>query len=310
MDQENLFLGMIPTSMLKDRSVVGKRRMENRRSHGLIIKLEGKTEYCTPEHSWMLGPGQILFVAKDASYEIREVEPGYSYVVNFESREPAGKQIFLLSAGSSAGEGALAERMYHCWQKQDIWGAMSGLYALLGKHLGSREPHYSSSRERQLLEPIRKKAHAVVDSSALSTAKLRGEILSLVEGGLRERAMTVTVQAFGFKYGLPMDADLVFDVRFLPNPHYIPELQPQTGLDPAVRDFVFSYDQTKAFVAKVEELLTITLPAYVEEGKSSLVIAVGCTGGKHRSVAIARELNRFIASLGYAADVSYRDLAR
>lgn len=152
MEHGKLFLGMIPTSMLKDRSVVGKRRMDNRRSHGLIIKLEGKTEYCTPGCSWMLGPGQILFVAKDASYEIREVEPGYSYVVNFESQEPVVEQIFLLPTGG-AGESTLAERMYHSWQKQDVWGAMSSLYALLGKHLGSREPHYSSSRERQLLEP-------------------------------------------------------------------------------------------------------------------------------------------------------------
>ena len=170
--------------------------------------------------------------------------------------------------------------------------------------------YHTVERERKLLEPVRQRADAVVDSSALSTAKLRGEILSLVEGGLRERAMTVTVQAFGFKYGLPMDADLVFDVRFLPNPHYIPELRPQTGLDAAVRDFVFSYEQTRAFTEKVKELLSITLPAYVEEGKSSLVIAVGCTGGRHRSVAVARELNSFIASLGYATDVSYRDLGR
>lgn len=153
MDHGKLFLGMVPTSMLKDRSVVGKRRMDNRRSHGLIIKLEGKTEYCTSECSWMLEAGQILFVAKDASYEIREVEPGYSYVVNFESQEPVDRQIFLLSAGTGAGESNLAERMYHSWQKQDVWGAMSGLYALLGKHLANREPHYSSSRERQLLEP-------------------------------------------------------------------------------------------------------------------------------------------------------------
>lgn len=170
--------------------------------------------------------------------------------------------------------------------------------------------HHAVERERELLQPIRKRADAVVDSSALSTAKLRGEILSLVEGGLRDRAMTVTVQAFGFKYGLPLDADLVFDVRFLPNPHYIPNLRPLSGLDAPVRDFVFSYEQTKAFVQKVEELLHITLPAYVEEGKTNLVIAVGCTGGRHRSVAIARELNDYVARLGYATDVSFRDLGR
>lgn len=153
MDSNKLFLGMIPTSILKDRSVVGRRRMDNRRSHGLIIKLEGTTEYCTPERSWMLEPGQILFVGKDASYEIREVEPGYSYVVNFEGPEPTREQIFLLPAASGAGDGTLAERMYHSWQKQDAFSALSQLYALLGRHLNNRQTRYSSSRERQLLEP-------------------------------------------------------------------------------------------------------------------------------------------------------------
>ena len=165
-------------------------------------------------------------------------------------------------------------------------------------------------RERALLEPIRNRANAVINTSVLSTAKLRGEIINLVAGDQRDRAMSVSVVSFGFKHGLPMEADLVFDVRFLPNPHYIPELRPKTGLDPDVRDFVFSYQQTKDFVAKVEELLAICLPSYVDEGKTSLVIAVGCTGGKHRSVAVARELGDYIAKRGYVTDVSHRDMAR
>lgn len=165
-------------------------------------------------------------------------------------------------------------------------------------------------RERALLEPIRNRANAVINTSVLSTAKLRGEIINLVAGDQRDRAMSVSVVSFGFKHGLPMEADLVFDVRFLPNPHYIPELRPKTGLEPDVRDFVFSYQQTKDFVAKVEELLAICLPSYVDEGKTSLVIAVGCTGGKHRSVAVARELGDYIAKRGYVTDVSHRDMAR
>ncbi len=165
-------------------------------------------------------------------------------------------------------------------------------------------------RERQLLEPIRNRANAIIDTSALSTAKLRGEVINLVAGDLKDRAMTVTVVSFGFKFGLPVEADLVFDVRFLPNPYYIPELRNLTGLDSEVRDFVFSYQQTRDFTEKVEDLLSFCLPSYVDEGKTNLVIAVGCTGGKHRSVSVARELGDFIARKGYSVTLSHRDLGR
>ena len=165
-------------------------------------------------------------------------------------------------------------------------------------------------RERQLLEPIRNRANAIIDTSALSTAKLRGEVLNLVAGDLKDRAMTVTVVSFGFKFGLPVEADLVFDVRFLPNPYYIPELRNLTGMDSEVRDFVFSYQQTRDFTEKVEDLLSFCLPSYVDEGKTNLVIAVGCTGGKHRSVSVARELGDYIARKGYGVTFSHRDLGR
>ena len=165
-------------------------------------------------------------------------------------------------------------------------------------------------RERQLLEPIRNRANAIIDTSVLSTAKLRGELINLVAGDMKDRSMVVSVVSFGFKYGLPPEADLVFDVRFLPNPYYIAELKTKTGMDQEVRDFVFSYQQTKDFVEKLEELLSMTLPYYVDEGKTNLVIAVGCTGGKHRSVSVARELGEFAARRGYTVSVSHRDLGR
>ncbi len=165
-------------------------------------------------------------------------------------------------------------------------------------------------RERSLMEPIRNRANAIIDTTNLSTAKLRGVVINLVAGDLKDRAMTVTVLSFGFKYGLPMEADLVFDVRFLPNPYYIQELRGKTGMDQEVRDFVFSYQQTKDFVSKLEDLLAFLLPSYVDEGKTNLVIAVGCTGGKHRSVSVARELGEFAARRGYAITVSHRDLGR
>lgn len=165
-------------------------------------------------------------------------------------------------------------------------------------------------RERNLLEPIRNRANAIIDTSALSTAKLRGEVINLVAGDLKDNAMSVTLVSFGFKYGIPMEADLVLDVRFLPNPYYIPELKHKTGLEAEVRDFVFSYQQTKDFIEKVENLLTFCLPYYVDEGKTSLVVAIGCTGGKHRSVSVAKELADFATQKGYTTTVSHRDLGR
>ena len=166
------------------------------------------------------------------------------------------------------------------------------------------------ARERELLQPIRNRASAIIDTSNLSTGKLRGLLIDLVAGGIHERAMHVDVRSFGFKYGLPLEADLVFDVRFLPNPYYIPELKQQTGLDEPVKNFVFKYQQTLDFVAKTEDLLSFLLPNYLDEGKTDLVIAVGCTGGKHRSVCIAKELFEFVSKKGYAATLSHRDMGR
>ncbi len=165
-------------------------------------------------------------------------------------------------------------------------------------------------RERKLLGPVRNRANYVLDTTNLSTAKLRGELTDLFAGEKRDHAMSVNVLSFGFKYGLPLDADLVFDVRLLPNPFYIPELRHHTGLESCVRDFVFSYQQTQDFVTKLEDLLDLSLPYYVEEGKTDLVLATGCTGGHHRSVAIAQELGEHIAKLGFSTNISHRDISR
>jgi len=165
-------------------------------------------------------------------------------------------------------------------------------------------------REVIALEPVRKRAAYIVDTTALSTAKLRGEIIRLFGGGKPQQAMNISVTSFGFKYGLPIDADMVFDVRFLPNPFYIAELRRQTGLDKAVLDFLFSYQQTRDFMGYLENLIGFLLPRFVEEGKAALVIAVGCTGGQHRSVAITRALSEFIRRKGYDAAETHRDMTR
>ncbi len=166
-------------------------------------------------------------------------------------------------------------------------------------------------RERELMQPVKRRADFVIDTTGLSTAKLRSELLRIFNGeGGEQAGMTVSVTSFGFKYGLPLEADLVLDVRFMPNPFYIEELRHQTGLDKPVSDYVFSFQQTHDFLRKVEDLLGFTLPLYAEEGKTGLVIAVGCTGGHHRSVAIAHALTEFIRGRGYQTAEHHRDMDR
>ena len=165
-------------------------------------------------------------------------------------------------------------------------------------------------QERTVLAPVRQRAEYIIDTSNLSTAKLRGEVLRLFGHGGDTPEMSVNVISFGFKYGIPIEADLVFDVRFLPNPYYITELRHQTGLDDGVYDFVFGYRQTTDFMGYLENLISFLLPLYVSEGKAALVIAIGCTGGQHRSVAITHALAEFIKQKGYQATENHRDMTR
>ena len=164
--------------------------------------------------------------------------------------------------------------------------------------------------ERDALQPVRQRAEYIIDTTALSTAKLRGEVLRLFGDGQVPHAMSINVISFGFKYGIPIEADLVFDVRFLPNPYYVQELRPRTGLDDGVRDYVFSGGAAGEFLEKLQDLVGFLLPKYVEEGKTALVVAVGCTGGQHRSVAVTRALAEFIRQKGYDASENHRDMTR
>ena len=165
--------------------------------------------------------------------------------------------------------------------------------------------------ERRMLSPLRDRADRIVDTTNLSTAKLKGVLRQMFgRAGTSEGRMEVRVTSFGFKHGLPMEADLVFDARFLPNPFYVTELRPLTGLDGGVRDYVFQNGQAEAFLSRLWELVGWLLPRYEEEGKTSLVIAVGCTGGHHRSVAIAHALGEKIRAQGWPVAESHRDLGR
>ena len=165
-------------------------------------------------------------------------------------------------------------------------------------------------REEELLRPLRERADVVIDTTQMPAAKLRNELYRLFGDKSARGKLSVNVMSFGYKYGIPLEADLVFDVRFLPNPFYVPALKQKTGMDSEVYDYVFSFAQTRTFVEKLEGLLSFLLPLYAEEGKSTLVIAVGCTGGHHRSVSVARCLTAYLSSLGYPAFENHRDITR
>ncbi|MBX6395135.1 MAG: RNase adapter RapZ, partial [Alicyclobacillaceae bacterium] len=147
------------------------------------------------------------------------------------------------------------------------------------------------AKERKLLEEIRERADWIIDTSTLKPAQLKEKIAAHFSGADLNR-MTLHLISFGFKYGVPIDADLVFDVRFLPNPYYLDSLRPLTGMDLDVYDYVFKWPATKAFTEKLLDMLDFLLPQYVKEGRSQLVVAVGCTGGQHRSVAIVEMLRQ------------------
>jgi UPF0042 nucleotide-binding protein len=165
-------------------------------------------------------------------------------------------------------------------------------------------------RERRLLEDLKGRADVVLDTTDLNVHELRARVRSLLDERGRDDELHVSVVSFGYKHGVPVDVDLVFDVRFLPNPHWIDELRPLTGTDPAVRDFVLAQAETGEYLTELERLFRLTLPAYRREGKSYLSIAIGCTGGRHRSVAVAEALAGTLASLGHEPTVRHRDRDR
>ncbi len=165
-------------------------------------------------------------------------------------------------------------------------------------------------REKRMLEMMRSRADYIIDTSHLTLGQLQRKLYRLFIADKGERTISVNVMSFGFKYGIPMEADLVFDVRFLPNPFYVAELKDKCGLDAPVRDFIFSHDQAKEFMTKLTGMMEFLLPLYIEEGKSSLVIAVGCTGGHHRSVAVAKSLADVLTQQGYLVEENHRDVAK
>ena len=188
---------------------------------------------------------------------------------------------------------------------------------LVRRYESSRRPHPSPAAgleeaiedERALMEPVRAAADLVLDTSDLNVHELRDRVARLY-GESDDRPMRTTITSFGYKHGLPRDADLILDCRFLSNPHWIPELRPLTGLDGPVREHVLGHEVTQEFLDQMGDLLGMLMPAYIAEGKSYLSIALGCTGGRHRSVAVAETVAEMLRGRGFDPVVAHRDIGR
>ena len=228
-------------------------------------------------------------------YDVRSGEPAQKLIDALESMKGAGincRMLFL-----EAGTQSIINRYKETRRTHPLAEAGGSVAQALQK-------------ERMLLQPVRDHADYVLDTSGFSTTKLHAEILNLFSDAALEDGMHVNVLSFGFKNGIPVEADLLIDVRFMPNPYYIEELKRKTGLDDAVRDYVFSFSQTNDFMTRMKDMLSFLLPLYSEEGKTVLVLAIGCTGGHHRSVAVAHALAEFIEQAGYPVTEIHRDITR
>ena len=165
-------------------------------------------------------------------------------------------------------------------------------------------------KERELLNNVKKHATYVIDTSLILAQQLKEKLTDIFIENKYFDSLMITFLSFGFKYGLPQDSDLVFDVRFLPNPHYIPEFKDRTGLEKPVQDYVLQWDESKVFLEKITDMLTFLIPYYVKEGKHQLVVSIGCTGGKHRSVTLANKLSLTIEKEGYTVNTDHRDIKK
>jgi UPF0042 nucleotide-binding protein len=191
--------------------------------------------------------------------------------------------------------------------------------ALVRRFSETRRPHpmgrddtvmHGIRAERKRLDPVRSIADIVLDTTKFNVHELRAHINAQFERAVGDRGMTISLTTFGFKNGLPGESDMVFDVRFLPNPHFVPKLSKLTGRHAKVAKFIRQFPQTQEFLDKVEQMLKFLLPHYIEEGKSYLTVAFGCTGGQHRSVFIAEEMKKRLAAAGYRAKTVHRDMPR
>lgn len=207
----------------------------------------------------------------------------------------AGHRVRMLYLDASTG--VLVKRYDATRRKHPLDGEADGLVEAI-------------ELERRQLEPVKSAADLVIDTSDLNVHQLKAKLVAAFDDDTAGQRLQVAVESFGYKHGLPMDADIVMDVRFLPNPHWDDTLRPLTGHDPAVRDFVLERAVASEFLDGFERLLGSLLPSYEAEGRSYLTIAIGCTGGRHRSVAVAEDVARRLRARGHSVRVGHRDIGR
>ena len=190
---------------------------------------------------------------------------------------------------------------------------------LVKRYKELRRPHPLSTtgtiidgiqEERMLLNEVKQKSDYIINTSSMKLGRLKEEILSIFLNGKVSHNLSITIMSFGYKYGLPQDSDLVFDVRFLPNPYYIEELKYLTGNDLSVQNYVMGFETTVTFIDKLVDMLKFLMPLYIEEGKSNIVISIGCTGGKHRSVTISNKLADILSEENYRVILTHRDVEK
>lgn len=201
-----------------------------------------------------------------------------------------------------------------------IWFVEADTEVLIRRFAANRRQHPLSSdgrvangiqEERRLLQSLRNRAHNIIDTSKLTPHQLRGTIINYFnQQTLQDIHGQIHVLSFGFKYGVPLDADLIFDCRFLPNPYYVAELKPLTGAHTQVSDYVFSFEATQKFVDKIIDFLTFVMPLYQQEGKNHIVVGFGCTGGRHRSAAIAARACRLLQAQNFQVSLEHRDITK
>lgn len=190
---------------------------------------------------------------------------------------------------------------------------------LVRRYKELRRPHPLSTtgtiidgiqEERMLLNEVRQKSDYIINTSSMKLGRLKEEILSIFLGGKISHNLNITIMSFGYKYGIPQDSDLVFDVRFLPNPYYVAELKNHTGNEKNVQEYVMNFETTRVFIEKLVDMLRFLMPLYMAEGKTNLVISIGCTGGRHRSVTIANKLKDILGKENYRVMLTHRDVGK
>lgn len=270
------------------------------------------------------GKGTVLKVLEDLGYYAVDNLP-LDLLPTFADLTGSAPHIHRAAIGIDIREGAALERFPAMYKKikRKIPARLLFLEAddatIIRRFSETRRPHplggghsvaESIEREREFLQPIRSLAEPVINTSQYNVHQLRHKIEESFSHSKNERQLLIQVTSFGFRHGVPTDSDLVFDVRFLPNPNYIPAFKHLTGKNPSVARYIRTFPQTIEFIARISDLLSYLLPHYVAEGKSYLTIAFGCTGGHHRSVMIAGEIRKRLAAVGYRVKESHRDIRK